>query len=68
VLGAANIALTAIDAFTNPDGPQLHHGIDAAVGVVSIAFPVFGAIYGIADLSFQIFTHESISEHIHDAF
>ena len=66
-LGAANIILTGVDAFTNPDGPQIHHGIDAVIGVASIVFPVFGIVYGIFDIGFQIFTGKSISQHIENA-
>jgi RHS repeat-associated protein len=65
-LAGLNIFLTALDAATDPNGPQLHHGIDLAVGVLSYACPVFGIIYGIADVGSIIFTRKSISEHIQD--
>ena len=46
VLGAAGIALSVIDAATDPNGPQLKHGIDVAVGVASF-IPVAGEFIGV---------------------
>jgi len=68
VLGGAGIALTVVDGLTNPDGFQLHHGIDVVMGGLSMAFPIFGFAYGIADLGSQMFTHKSISEHVQDVY
>jgi len=66
-IGGANIALTLVDGFSNPNGFQAHNYIDLVTGGLSIAFPVFGLIYGAVDLGSQLFTHKSISEHIEDA-
>jgi RHS repeat-associated protein len=66
-LGILNVAATGLDMITNPDGPQLHNYIDLVTGGLSIAFPLFGAIYGILDLGSSFITGESISKHIQDA-
>ncbi|WP_037361228.1 DUF6443 domain-containing protein [Asinibacterium sp. OR53] len=46
ILGSAGIALSVIDAATDPNGPQLKHGIDIAVGAATF-IPVVGEFVGV---------------------
>lgn len=66
-LGIVTTGLSAIEGLTNPDGWQKHNTIDVITGGLSIAFPVFGAVYGVLDLGTVLFTGKGISQHIENA-
>ena len=63
-IGVLGVGLAIMDG--NSNGWQIHSKIDMVVGVASLAFPVFGLIYGVLDLGVQAFSddHKSISEHL----
>lgn len=64
-VGILNAGLAIGDMVVN--GPSIHSGIDVTVGIVSAICPIFGLVYGIADIGSVIFTHKTISEHIEHA-
>lgn len=63
VLGGANLVFTGIEAFsdrnvTGGDGAKM------LIAGASVAFPVFGVIYGLTDLTVQFTTGTSLTDRI----
>jgi hypothetical protein len=63
-VGVISLGATVVNAFTDPNGPQIHHLIDAAADIGSIICPVFGLIWFAGDLISQGVSGKSLSENI----